>query len=114
VTLPPGRARLATSPAATGSIPTWKRIGIVAGAAQFCGLVALAGADYLKRRPTLGTPTTPVAFKMMPLSFIAAARTLGAYVHCSLREFEKCLEELGHWLSSLFSPVRSALRLKSR
>ena len=33
VTLPPGRARLVTRPAATGSIPTWKTMGIVAVAA---------------------------------------------------------------------------------
>jgi hypothetical protein len=33
VTLPAGRARLATSPAAIGSVPTWNMIGIVAVAA---------------------------------------------------------------------------------
>src|SRR5215218_5419425 len=33
VTLPPGRARLATSPAAIGSLPIWNTIGIVAVAA---------------------------------------------------------------------------------
>ena len=33
VTLPPGRARLATSPAATGSLPTWNRTGMVVVAA---------------------------------------------------------------------------------
>jgi hypothetical protein len=66
---------------------SWKR------PAQFCGLVALAGADYLKRRPTLGDAyDTGKSPQVLPTELrMAATRTLGAYVQCSLREFEKCL-----------------------
>jgi len=44
--LPPGRFRLATSPAATGSNPTWKTIGIIAVAAlDACAAAPVSNLD---------------------------------------------------------------------
>ena len=47
VTLPPGRARLATSPATTGSDPIWKTMGIVAVAAFAASAAGVLPAQQL-------------------------------------------------------------------
>ena len=59
VTLPPGRARLATRPSLTGSSPTLKTIGIVVVAA----LAAKRGKRYSRRRSRrpVGEPGRPPA-----------------------------------------------------